>query len=354
MAVSALSTTDEDAWDDFALANGGCFLQSWGWSQFQEAAGNEVFRVRLDEHDGDQRTTAQFLVVALALPMGQRVSYVPRGPLVLAGEGKARFRASLSAVLDAARRQGSLFARLEPPMPVGEGPVTADDLRGWGLEATRHVAPDCTSVVDLARGEGELLAAMHQKTRYNIRVAERNGVVVSEAEYANAHLLRHDTEVFWRLLSATAERDAFSLHPRGYYEKMVEVLNPRHRRGNALAVRLFFASHEGVPVAAGLFAEYGDTVTYLHGASLSAKRQVMAPHLLHWEVMRDAKRRGFKKYDFWGVAPEDARDGHPWAGITRFKVGFGGARVSYHGTWEMPVSRIGYGLYRLVNRTRGK
>jgi lipid II:glycine glycyltransferase (peptidoglycan interpeptide bridge formation enzyme) len=350
-------TTDENDWDDFALANGGCFLQSWGWSRFQEAVGNEVFRVRVGVPGGEgsaAQAVAQFTVVSLKLPLGQKVAYVPRGPLVASGDNGVRgnFRACLGAVNEAARRLGAAFTRLEPPWPLAAAPLAAEDLAAFGLLHARHVAPDCTSVVDLTLTEDELLAAMRQKTRYNIRLAERHGVTVSEAEYENAHLLKHDVEVFWKMLSATAERDVFSTHDRHYYGKMVDALKPR-RQPARLSVRLVFAMHEGEAAAAGIFAEYGDTVTYLHGASFGHKRAVMAPFLLHWEVMKEAKRRGFAKYDFWGVAPTDDGD-HPWAGITRFKTGFGGERVAYLGTWEMPRSQWAYRLYRAARAIRGR
>lgn len=352
-------TTDENRWDEFALKNGGNFLQSWGWSQFQEATGREVFRMRLDVPDGasgGQATIAQFLVVAMPLPFHQKYLSVPRGPLVAlddAGKTEERLAACLNALRDSLRRQGALFARLEPPQPVGQGIWSAGQLAKIGLQQIRAVHPACTATVDLTRPEEELLARMKPKTRYNVKVAQKHGVTVGEAEYANAHLLRHDADVFWRLMVATTERDGFHAHPRAYYDKMIDVLNPRWHKEGLLVVRLMFAMHDGEAAAAGIFAEYGDTVTYLHGASLPGKRQIMAPYLLHWEVMREAKRRGFAKYDFWGVAPSDDED-HPWAGLTRFKMGFGGERVNYPGTWELPGSTLGYAGYRLVQKLRGR
>ncbi len=108
---------------------------------------------------------------------------------------------------------------------------------------------------------------------------------------------------------------------------------------------LWFAEVGGQPAAAAIVAYYGGTATYLHGASMAELRQHMAPYLLHWEIMRDAKARGFCTYDFWGVAPTDD-PGHPWAGITRFKTGFGGWRVNYLGAWELPLRPVWYSLYR--------
>jgi lipid II:glycine glycyltransferase (peptidoglycan interpeptide bridge formation enzyme) len=353
-------TTDETAWDEFNLARGGGFLQSWGWSQFQEALGRGVYRVRLSGGAAGEmnETTLQMLVVRHGLPLGLSYLYVPRGP-VLGGEGddramRERANAALTAIAEAARRAKATFARVDWPMERGAQWLTAHDLKAMGLVAAGHMQPADTVIVDLTQDEEGLLAAMKPKTRYNIRVAERHGVTVTEAEYGNAHLLRRDLEVLWGLLAETADRDRFSLHERGYYERMIDVLGPRSTESGALHVRLAFAMHEGQAIAAGLFAEYGDTVTYLHGASLSDKRAVMAPFKLHWEVIRQAKARGFRHYDFWGVAPEDADEDHPWHGITRFKTGFGGERVSYLGAWDLPQSRMLYAAYRAYRRFRGR
>ncbi len=352
-------TTDERGWDDFAVRNGGCFLQSWGWSQFQESVGRDVHRVRLaaSEGGGASETVSQFTVIQHDLPFGLKYLYVPRGPVVAIDESGQlpieRIEASIGAVQDASARTRSVFARVDWPLVTG-GPVDADYLAKSGFVKARHAQPEHTVIVNLGHDEEALLAAMKQKTRYNIKVAERHGVLVTEAEYENAHMLQNDVNLFWRLLADTAERDKFSTHDHSYYAKMIDVLNPRRHKGGDLAVRLMFAMHDGQAIAAGLFAEFGDTVTYLHGASLSEKRSVMAPYKLHWEVMRDAKSRGFNKYDFWGVAPEGADENHHWFGVTRFKTGFGGYREAYLGAWDLPRNPMLYRAYLAAKRLRGR
>jgi lipid II:glycine glycyltransferase (peptidoglycan interpeptide bridge formation enzyme) len=204
--------------------------------------------------------------------------------------------------------------------------------------------------MDLLQSEEQLLAAMHPKTRYNIKVAERHGVTVREANMSNAVALQEDITRFWNMLGQTAERDRFHTHPERYYRTMVSTLAVKGRAGCSVSLR--FAELDGVAVAAGLFATFGSRVTYLHGASLASARKVMAPYALHWQVIRDAKAAGMARYDLWGVAPDDNPE-HAWAGITRFKTGFGGHRISYLGTWELPDSSVWYKLYRWVRQLRG-
>lgn len=351
---------NEDRWDAFVLEHGGGFLQSWGWSHFQEALGRTVYRYALDEPAGQdgpagrhEDVLAQFLLVINRLPFGQRYAYVPWGPVIRSEttDIHERLETVTVALREAMRREGAMFARVDFPYLRSGDAFSSRDLETLGfVKASRDTQPPDSVIIDLQDDEEALLAAMHQKTRYNIRLAERHGVVVRDAEHGNAHLLRRDIDIFWRMLGRTAERDRFHTHPRKYYETMVDVLSEKKRSG--CTVKLMLAERGGEAVAAGLFAYFGDTVTYLHGASLTSERKFMAPYLLHWKVMTEAKARGFRRYDLWGVALDDD-PAHKWAGITRFKKGFGGNRVGYLGTWELPNKSTWYKLYRSVKKIRG-
>jgi lipid II:glycine glycyltransferase (peptidoglycan interpeptide bridge formation enzyme) len=122
---------------------------------------------------------------------------------------------------------------------------------------------------------------------------------------------------------------------------------------------LALAEHHGKVLAAHILISFGRTVTYAHGASSSERRELMAPHLLQWASIMRAKEQGFSQYDFFGVAPVPSRvltavsartSPHPWAGITRFKEGFGGQRVSFPGAYDFAVGSVGYWLYALAHK----
>ena len=337
--MDAHNAATRETWDAFAHAHGGCFLQSWDWAAFQESVGRSVRRREIFAADG--RKIGQFSAIMNDGPLGLQYLYVPRGPLGVSGASETKI--ALSVFTDELSASGAAFARVELPFVISENPFADSDFVAAGFVPAKTMQPAVTSIVNLSESEEALLAAMHSKTRYNIRVGERHGVTVREAN--------HDVAAFAALMKETTERDGFSAHAPSYYEAMLAALQEKtHAAG--MRVRLFFAEHEGMPVAAALTAEYGDTVTYLHGASASSMRNLMAPFLLHWTVMKEAKAAGFRKYDFWGVAPTDDAE-HSWAGITRFKLGFGGARVSYAGAWELPGKGIWYSLYRYLRRIRG-
>ncbi|HTM69058.1 MAG TPA: peptidoglycan bridge formation glycyltransferase FemA/FemB family protein [Candidatus Binatia bacterium] len=349
-------TRNEEEWDAFVLRHGGGFLQSWGWSQFQEALGRKAYRFRVDgpgETEGHPDTIAQFLLIYHTLPLGRRYAYLPRGPVVALDDGPVAARGFVQtcagALRETVRREGAVFARVEWPWEAGTEPLAVEDIAALGFRPVKAVQPADTVIMELTKSEEELLAGMHHKTRYNARLAEKHGVTVREGRHDNAQALREDIDLFWSMLSETATRDKFHTHEKAYYATMIDVLSAKKSAG--LRVRLVFAEHEGKPIAAALVGEFGATATYLHGASLASHRQLMAPNLLHWTIMKEAKKRGLAAYDLWGVAPTDDAE-HPWAGITRFKTGFGGKRVSYLGAWELPGDPLWYTVYRYAKRFR--
>jgi lipid II:glycine glycyltransferase (peptidoglycan interpeptide bridge formation enzyme) len=160
-------------------------------------------------------------------------------------------------------------------------------------------------------------------------------------------------EEAWRVFEQTASRDVFRLHPKAYYRRMIQAKEIERSRGREVC-RAFLAtaSHEGEILAANVMIDFGDTRTYLHGASSNVKRNFMAPYLLHWELMKDAKSRGIAFYDWWGVAPIEADANHTWAGISRFKRGFGGEEISYPGTFDCVLRPWHYSIYHYLRTVR--
>jgi len=199
------------------------------------------------------------------------------------------------------------------------------------LFKTIDVQPSKTLILDLTKSEDELLQAMHQKTRYNIRLAEKKGVKIMEVG-ANRF------EEFWQLLVSSGDRDKFNLHGRSYYQAMLKLAND--------FVKLFFAEYQGKPLAGSLVTFFGDSATYIHGGSSDKNREIMAPYALHWQIIKQAKQLGYKYYDFHGV------DAAKWPGVTRFKMGFGGQVINYPGTFDLVYDTGWYNIYKMVRRVR--
>ena len=194
-----------------------------------------------------------------------------------------------------------------------------------------------TRITDLSKSEEELLASMHPKLRYNIGLAQRNDVRV-----------RFDMDELnrvWHLFGETSGRGQFRLHDKSHYDLMLTSLTGECR---AFLATAWF---EDQPIAANLMVDFAGVRTYLHGASDYEYRTLMAPHLLHWELMRDAKFNGLTVYDWWGVSPQD-QPKHPLVGVSRFKRQFPGEDISYPGTYDLVKRPVWYTLYALARRAR--
>jgi lipid II:glycine glycyltransferase (peptidoglycan interpeptide bridge formation enzyme) len=173
-------------------------------------------------------------------------------------------------------------------------------------------------------------------------LAQKKGVQV---EYAGVEGLSR----FMALMRQTAERDGFHAHAPDRYRAIVERF-----QGPTCSAFFAFATYDGKDLAANIMIDAEKNRTYLHGASANTDREVMAPYALHATLMEEAIKKGMEQYDFWGVAPEGADATHAWAGITRFKAGFGGERVHMPGTFDIPIRPLAYKMYRLARKVRGR
>jgi len=325
--------TDRPSWNAFVQRHAprsGSFLQTAEWGSFQARVGKRVVRVgffdRENAFSSDQMVmSAQAL--EYALPMWMRYLYIPRGPLVAGAVFDTD--AYIRALRELGEREGAMFVRFEPPTE------SATPMAWKGLARTHEVQPAHTFITDISQGEERMLTGMHQKTRYNIRLAEKKGV---EVEIGQGSF----NEV-WEMFRHTGFRGAFHLHPRAYYETMLSELD-----GGFARAYLAVARYKEQALAANIMIDSAGTRTYLHGASSNEHRNLMAPYLLHWRLMQDAHRAGLRWYDWWGVAPATAGEHHPWSGITRFKLGFGGSRVSYPGTFDLVLQPTKYHLYHTL------
>ncbi|NTW13458.1 MAG: peptidoglycan bridge formation glycyltransferase FemA/FemB family protein [Candidatus Moranbacteria bacterium] len=339
-------------------------LQSEEWMRFQETVGRRTARICGEGWIANG--------VVHRLPIVGEYLYVPRGPKTVNSEQVTEnkgdgFRNSTKAsILNDQTEAGNKELRIKKgelngimemlftkakELKIGWiriEPETADVLSGirdaakdmMTVRAPHDMQPRETFRVGLAPSEENLLSAMKSKTRYNIRIAEKRGVSIAVSTE------RKYREAFIRLVTGTADRKGIVPHPKTYYEAMCTALLGEDGV-------IFVAEKEGTVVAANLVIFHGKTATYLHGGSDDRFRADMAPFLLQWEGMREAKRRGCSWYDFGGVNVADFMSGHgKWLGITRFKFGFSPATaaVVFPGTYDIVLSPWRYMTYRFIQR----
>jgi lipid II:glycine glycyltransferase (peptidoglycan interpeptide bridge formation enzyme) len=272
-------------------------LQTSEWGELKSAFGWKPVRLI------SGKTGVQILFRKLSL--GLTVGYIPKGNV----------DQSLWSEIDAASKQNhAIFLKLEPDLWEDQ------NLDTWNMAlrtSPHNIQPPRTMIVDLHRPDEEILARMKQKTRYNIRLAEKKGVTIRAWD---------DIKSFHKMMLLTGERDAFGVHSLEYYQRAYELLHPKEMG------ELLLAEFEGKPLAALFVARNGNRGYYLYGASTNEERNRMPTYLLQWEAMKWAKACGCEEYDLWGVPDEDEatlesnfeKRGDGLWGVYRFKRGFGG------------------------------
>lgn len=307
------------------------FLQTQAWADVQASLGRRVHQ--------QSGPGWNFLAVEEKNPAG-RVLYAPYGPVA---SSPGAFDAALAALVDVARSCGAVFVRIEPAS-AGLAVPAADELRRRGLQpAPVNQQPELSWVVDLDGDFKEVLAAMKPVNRNLYRNIHKKGVTFRTSQDPA------DIRILLNFLHMTSRRNGFKPQSDEYLTQVAASLMP------AGAATLFIAELHGGPIAAALAYDSADTRTYAHAALDDSHRKLSAGIPLLVTLMADAKDRGLKYVDLWGVAPADQPD-HKWAGFSAFKKSFGGHEVAYPGTWDLPVKKLRYGAYQLVRglRTRLK
>jgi lipid II:glycine glycyltransferase (peptidoglycan interpeptide bridge formation enzyme) len=345
-------------WDEFVASHSlGNVHQTSRWGEFQSKKGPEwKFWVIGIMEKG--KLSGGAMVLRRRLPLGRCWLYIPKGPLL--NYDKAEAEQQLAALLDnlkeLAGREKAIFLRVEPGL-VAAGPknfglqLDFDWKKAGFRPAHAHYQPENTLVVDLEKEDKAILEQMKPKGRYNIKVAEKKSLELLTA--GKELTLEEGTKAFHQLLGETFARDRFAGHPEQYYREMLTILGKDE-------AQLYLARFEGKIIAGILVTFYRDLAIYYFGASSNQHRNVMAPYLLQWKAMQEAKKRGQKWYDFLGTAPLSETDGeysfdekHSWAGVTGFKLKFGGQKVDFYPGQEIVYSPWFYWLMRLRKRLRG-
>lgn len=306
-------------------------LQSWAWGEVKGRHGWQAEHW-LWEGNGRPRAAALLLTRRLG-PLPLRVAYVPKGPLLDWADG-ALVEQVLADLEALARQRRALLLKIDPDVRL-DAPHAADVVaqlqrRGWRF-SPQQVQFRNTMYIDLTLEEDELLARMKSKWRYNIGLAQREGVCVHAGGLDDLGLL-------YQLYHETSLRNRFVIRPESYYR---DVWTTFIEAGLAQPL---LAEVDGEPVAMVILFRLGRRAWYMYGASRSAHRDKMPNHLLQWEAMRWARAQGCAVYDLWG-APEVLDETDPLWGVYRFKQGFGAEMVRYIGAYDYPARPLLYWLY---------
>lgn len=307
------------------------FLQSEFWGRFKTAFGWDARYITLSDENAPMLVLHKKLVACFS------IAYVPWGPpeTYLSNNDRGRGLEDLGEKIRSGLPRFAVFIRFDLPWTEVS---TKTGFKAPLYKATDVQAPD-TVLVNLSQSEDEILAGMKPKTRYNIRLALRK-VEVTRPDIAGL-------EKFYKIFLETASRDGIALHSIRYYRALFEEAS----RSEDAELHLYIATHENDAIAGIITLFYGEEATYLYGASSNDKRNLMAPYALQWRAMLDAKARGCRIYDLFGIPPDD-NPTHPMAGLYRFKTGFGGTIIHRPGAWDYPLRPVIYKIFRLAEKAR--
>ena len=338
-------------------------LQSWQWGQFKAMYGWRPLPQLWRDPSGKVQAAAMVLERTIRLtPIGPNLNvlYVPRGPL-LNWEDSAQRDLVLDGLQALAKKEKAIFIKIDPEVLLGNGipgsteetslpsgKLVAAELqsRGWRFSPDQIQFRN-TVMLDLSGTEEDWLARMKQKTRYNIRLAEKKGMTIRNGTVS-------DLPAVYRMYAETSVRDGFVIRPETYYTRVWKYFM------DAGLAEVLLAEVEGEMVAGLILFFTGQRAWYLYGMSRLAHRDKMPNYLLQWQAMRRARALGCLHYDLWG-APDTFDETDSMWGVFRFKEGLGGQVVRFIGAWDYTPRPWIYRAYtnilpRVLNlmRRRGK
>jgi lipid II:glycine glycyltransferase (peptidoglycan interpeptide bridge formation enzyme) len=287
-------------------------LQTWTWGEFREKWGNEVVR----------------------FPFGQitvhKLYFLPFKVAVF-DKGPRPTRKMINTLREYASKNNILFVKIEPNVVKNKADISL--LKEAGAVPGKTLFTPSTFIIDLTKTEDELLKSFTQKTRYNIRLAAKKGVTVTEDNTDKAF------QTYWKLSKETAKRQGFFVHTKRYHELMWETLH------KANIAHMLTAQYNKKTLVSWVLFVWKDTLYYPYGASSDEFKNVMAPNLMMWEAIKLGKKLKLKKFDLWGR--EEGK------GFTKFKEGYNPEVVEFLGTWDLICSPF-YWVYRIAEWVRWK
>jgi lipid II:glycine glycyltransferase (peptidoglycan interpeptide bridge formation enzyme) len=313
---------DKKEWEDFVfLCEEKTFCHSWNWGEFNLTMGDDIWRFGVY----DNNLLAVFQVIKIKAKRGNFL-FVPHGPVFLLEEKKKEILEEVFGFLkDLGKKERVVFIRIGSLLLKDDYNDKLFKDLGF-VDSPMHMHPEITWELDLSLSEEELLKNMRKTTRYLVRQAEKEIDVKIEKSKD-----KKDLEDFEKIYEETAKRHSFVPFSKNYLQTELDAFSKDDQ------VLIFSGKHKEKTLSSALIIFYSERAFYHQGASLTSK--IPVSYLLQWEAIKEAKKRGCKKYNFWGIVPDTKEnENHPWKGLSLFKKGFGGYEKDYIRTKDYPLS----------------
>lgn len=300
-------------------------MQSWEWGEFRLQLGTPIERYGIFENGS---LTTAFTISFHQIPfLNSFVGYLPKGPFP--------DRQLADALTQIAKQKNCIFIKTEPDI-LKDSTDTAIDRRF--KPSPKPLFTKHNIILDLTPPESTLLANLNQKTRYNIRLAEKKGVAVREDNSPEAF------RQFLDLYFATTKRQGFFGHNEHYHQTVFQTMI------DSKLAHLLVASYNNQPLSAWFLLQFQDTLYYPYGGSSTEHKEVMANNLIAWHAIQLGQKLKLKSFDMWGSLGPNPDPQDPYIGFHRFKSGYGGKLVEYIGTYDLVLHPILYNLFTSIDK----
>lgn len=307
-------------------------FESWNWGEFERSLGNKFEKLGIFDNE---KLVGLLPVKHVCAKRGKYLN-LRHGP-IFDFENRGIWTEVLKFIVEKARRERCWFVRLSP-LILQDLELKYADILSYFKESPGHdIDGEITWILNLLRSEEEILNNMRKNTRYYIRKGERDGVEVIKTQETKY------IDEFWKIYTDTVKRQKWHAYPYEYIKKEFEIFKKDDQ------VDLYLAKYKGKFIAGSLILYYSDQAIYHHSGILTKYLKIPASYLIQWEAIRQAKKRGLKWYNFWGISPlvmeggeYQAQAEHPWTGLTFFKLGFGGEVRQFIHAKDLLISKKYY------------
>ena len=329
--------THKSTWQAFLKKYSGFtpFFQTWDWGEVQKKLGFSVSRIGLFENDVLVGITQIVLVTA------RRGNYLHlrHGPLFLK-QKKDWYKKFLAHLKTYANQHDASFVRISPLIDETESTKKLILSLGFKDAPIHNMDAEICWVLDITPSSDEILSGMRKSHRYLIKKSLTEPITITMHTSVT-----DEVKKFLAIYASLANKRHFVPH-----KGLVEELEILGKEGEAA---LFLAQYEGNIIGGALIDFTGDMAIYHHGATDDRFRHLSVSYLLQWHAILEAKKRGKKVYNFWGIASNESKK-HPWYGLTLFKTGFGGEKRVFMHAKDLPFSLWYYKTWLIETLTKLK
>lgn len=306
-------------------------LQSAEWANFRKQTGVRVIKGK-----------GGFLTIHSVPHTKYAIGYLPKSFIPK--------KETLEELTEIGKKEKCIFIQLEPNVVKNKETESKVNELSQDFPMKKAAHPLFTKysfVLNLTLPEDELLKNMHPKTRYNIKLADKQGVTIIEDNSDKAF------EEYLKLTSETTKRQGFYAHSKNYHQTLWKTLKKNNNLSrDKLNACLFLAKYKDRVLAAWILFTYKDALYYPYGSSSLEHREVMASNLIMWEAIKYGKRLGLKKFDMWGSLGPNASPKDPWFGFHKFKQGYGAELIEFLGSYDLIIKPNVYRLYKIADKVR--